>query len=186
MNTFEIERDKVVSKLFYNRTIPEPKPNWQDKSCPIVKHYHKWEFFNQNKSCGAQLKQGNFFLYENWLSEGKPDAVITYPRIGIYLHSLVCDQTLEIEWVDYRRTIEHNSIINYKSEYAGKKYDSVTDVSEIPSKINSIILWSDSMLVYGIWDRMPDWKTLRRSYENTWWYHKTTEEKRDSRIDMIL
>ena len=44
----------------------------------------------------------------------------------------------------------------------------------------------DYHLIYGVWDRLPDWKTLRRHYENTWWFHRPIEEKRDIRLDSIL
>ena len=46
--------------------------------------------------------------------------------------------------------------------------------------------WQDYLLYYGVWDRLPDWKVLKRHYEQTWWFHRSKEDKRDINIDRIL
>jgi len=49
----------------------------------------------------------------------------------------------------------------------------------IQSQIQRLILWHDSMDIYGVWDKMPTWKELRVAYEKTIWFGMSIEEKRD-------
>jgi hypothetical protein len=95
---------------------------------------------------------------------------------------LPCDQTIEVEWVDYRRTWEWNTKYDY--EYDGKPYKNY--IGELPTEIERLPLWDDSLLVYGVWDTMPNWKQLRQAYERTWWFHRTTDELRDLQLNRIL
>jgi len=58
-------------------------------------HYNKYNFMNV-----TAMKPGDIFLYEFVKGD-----LVTYPRIGIYLNIIPIDQTIEVEYVDYRRTI---------------------------------------------------------------------------------
>lgn len=146
-------------------------------------HFDKYNFLDAN----SPSKMGQFFLYEKLLdgrykSNIAHDHELFYPKLGLYLNSLPCDQTIEIEWVDYRRTWESN--MGYDFEYEGKKYqrfiyDNVTEIERLP-------IWHDYLLVYGVWDTMPNWRQLRQAYERTWWFHRTTDELRDLQLDRLL
>jgi hypothetical protein len=134
------------------------------------KHFRKWNFFDTEFIIN---KPGKVFLFEKYES-----GTISYPKIGIYLNSIPCDQTVEIEWYEVRRTWEYNS----KYEVDGKKYD----FCYLNSVISSMPIWNDYLLIYGVWDSIPDWKTLRKYYERTWWFHRSVEEQRDIDISRIL
>jgi hypothetical protein len=54
------------------------------------------------------------------------------------------------------------------------------------SQIQRLILWHDSIDVYGVWDKMPSWKELRVAYEKTIWFGMSIEEKRDRKLRAIL
>lgn len=127
------------------------------------------------------VRPGQFFLYEKIL-----EGVVwhlTYPKLGIYLNELPCDQTIEIEWFDVRRSWEHRKPCKGTTIH-GKEYDAFA--SDQPSEISRLILWSDCMNVYGVWDKMPGWKELRRAYEKTIWFHLSDQEKRDRNLSGIL
>lgn len=132
----------------------------------------KWTF----ETCGQ------LFLYEKGIQSVTKSVTITYPKIGIFLNSTICDQTLEIEWAHYRRTWEYNK--KFKYTYKDKEYTS--EFRNIDTRVEQMILWQDDLHVYGVWDKLPDWKELRKSYEKTWWYHRTTEQNRDFQIQRIL
>jgi len=127
------------------------------------------------------LRTGQFFLYEKLVDGAMPH--LTYPKLGIYLNELPCDQTIEIEWFDVRRSWEHRKPC-LGTTIHGKEYDAYA--CDRPSEISSLILWSDSMNVYGAWDSMPGWKELRRAYEKTIWFNLSEQEKRDRNLSSIL
>ena len=138
-------------------------------------------------SVHSPKKMGQFFLYEKLLdgrfnSSIPHDHQLFYPNLGIYLNSLPCDQTIEIEWVDYRRSWEWRTEYDY--EYEGKTYKNY--IGELPSEVERLPLWDDYLLVYGVWDSIPNWKQLRQAYERTWWFHRTTDERRDIQLDRLL
>ena len=141
------------------------------------KHYKKFSFFNNSPKI-----MGEFFLYESFICSHSHDNKILYPRLGVYLNSLPCDQTIEVEWVNYRKTWEWRT--EYKYSYNDKEY--LNYMAELPTEIERMALWSNSMLVYGVWNSMPNWKQLRQAYENTWWYYRTDDEKRDIQLNRIL
>ena len=96
---------------------------------------------------------------------------------------LPCDQTIEVEWFDVRRTWEFR-VPYIAMDIYGNEYDAY--VCDNPSEIKRIILWSDSMNVYGVWDSMPAWKELRRAYEKTIWFSTDEQIKRDRTLRSIL
>ena len=124
------------------------------------------------------VKTGQFFLYEKI-----EDDLLHYPKLGIFLNDLPCDQTIELEWFDVRRSWEYRQTYTATSvsgtEYKAHPYD-------LQSQIQRLILWHDSIDVYGVWDKMPTWKELRVAYEKTIWFGMSIEEKRDRKIRSIL
>lgn len=115
-------------------------------------------------------------------SQHKYVAKISYPKLGVYLNALPCDQTIEVEWVDFRRTWEWRCEYDYihnEQQFTGL-------VAELPTTINSLPLWGDSMLVYGLWDSKPDWKKIRQAYEKSWWFYRTQDELRNIQLDRIF
>lgn len=128
------------------------------------------------------VKSGQFFLYEKI-----EDDFLHYPKLGIYLNALTCDQALEIEWFDVRRRWEwHQTYELEYSDHDGVKRPFKAYVCDLPSEIKRLILWSDSMEVYAVWDKMPDWKELRRAYEKTIWFSMSDDDKRDRILNTIL
>jgi len=142
-------------------------------------HFKKYNFFDTV----TPTKMGQFFLYEKLLdgryrSNFPHDHELFYPKLGLYLNALPCDQTVELEWVDYRRTWE------WRTEYKGKKYQNF--IAECETEIQRLPMWHDYLLIYGVWDSMPTWYQLRQAYERTWWFHRTTDELRNLQLDRLL
>ncbi len=133
----------------------------------LDKHSTKYDFFK------SHIKPGQHFLYE--IVEGMGKHSISYPKLGIFLDSYPCDQTIEIEWALHRRTWEYNF-----------KFNEHCYVGEQRSELQYLILWSDEMLIYGIWDAKPNWKQLKQAYEKTWWFWRDSQELRDIQINRIL
>jgi len=149
------------------------------------KHCRKYDFIHGDIKSPNIM--GQYFLYES-LIDGRfksnmlHDLELHYPKLGVYLNSLPCDQTIEVEWVDYRRTWEWN--IEYDYNYQEKVYQNY--MAEIPTEIQRLPLWSDSLLVYGVWDSKPNWKQLKQAYEKTWWFHRSVEDLRDLQLERLL
>jgi hypothetical protein len=142
-------------------------------------HFDKWSFYDYDKTTKKPLNiTGQYFLYENLTSDKK----VYYPKLSIYLNSLPYDQTIGIECYDVRRSWEWRKEIKYTHE--GKDYSEF--VGERESIIQRHIQWGNYVMIYGVWDSRPDWKSLRRAYENSWWFHKTKKEKRNIKIDELL
>jgi hypothetical protein len=189
MNKEEILKSKIKSiyLLEEDKSLPlsgyiPPGVSVVDKKL-FTEHFKKYEFFNTE----SPNKMGQYFLYEKLLdgrlkSNTPHDHELFYPKLGVYLNGLPCDQTIEVEWVDYRRTWEWNTKYDY--EYDGKPYKNY--IGELPTEIERLPLWDDSLLVYGVWDSMPNWKQLRQAYERTWWYHRTNDELRDLQLNRLL
>jgi len=169
----------------YNKYIREEYNKYDrfvnSDSDEFTKHFNKWNFFDYENVLNVSLEEpGQIFLYEiSYQSK-----VVSYPKIGIFLNYLPCDQTLEVEWMNRRRSWEYNR--KYKWNFRDLERDYLfSDLSSIHS-IRSIPQWNDYILIYGVWDRLPDWKTLKKHYEYTWWFHKTIDEKRNLSINRIL
>lgn len=154
----------------------------------FTNHFKKYEFLNTTNP----NKMGQYFLYEKLLdgrykSNAPHDHELFYPKLGMYINALPCDQTIEVEWIDYRRTWEWN----LKFDYEVKDKDGVPKIyqnyfGELSTEIERLPLWSDYLLVYGVWDTMPNWKQLRQAYERTWWFHRTTDELRNIQLNRLL
>jgi hypothetical protein len=176
-----IEEDKSLP-IDMQFTKSSPGVSVVDKKL-FTEHFKKYEFFNTDNP----NKMGQYFLYEKILdgrykSNAPHDHELFYPKLGVYINGLPCDQTIELEWVDYRRTWEWN--LEYDYEYDGKPYKNY--IGELPTEIERLPLWDDYLLVYGVWDSMPNWKQLRQAYERTWWFHRTSDELRDLQLNRLL
>lgn len=158
------------------------------------KHFKLWNFFDYDDTLerldGVNAKSvrfvspGKVFLYEKLISDYTTGEKLYYPKIGLYLNSLPCDQTVEVEWIDWRRTWEYNR--NY--EWMGDKgeVENTGDFSLLPTQVHTLPIWHDYLLIYGVWDKLPSWKELRKYYERTWWFHKTIQDNRDIKINQLI
>jgi hypothetical protein len=176
-----IEEDKSLP-IGVQFTKNSPGVSVVDKKL-FTDHFEKYEFFKVN----SPNRMGQYFLYEKLLDgrykSNKPhDHQLFYPKLGVYINSLPCDQTIEVEWVDYRRTWEWR--LEYDYQHEGKDYKNY--MGELPTEIERLPLWNDYLLIYGVWDSMPTWKQLRQAYERTWWFHRTTDELRNLQLDRLL
>lgn len=129
------------------------------------------------------VKAGQFFLYEIIDDSNN----LYYPKIGILLNNLPCDQTFEVEWVEHRRNWEWRveiDVENTDADGVTKKFSNL--VGEYPTMMRKLILWDDQMKVYGAWYGLPDWKELKRAYEKTIWFSTTKEEMRERKLKSVL
>lgn len=164
--------EEITKKKFKEITLS--KTDYLLLESKMGKHLNKYDFFDTV----TPKIQGQHFLYQSFTGFRKSDdsyITISYPRLGTYLNAYPCDQTIEIEWVDHRRTWEWNFNI---SEYCF--------VAEDRAELQYMPLWGDQMAVYGVWDNMPDWKQLRQAYEKSWWFYRDDSELRDIQLNRIL
>ena len=149
--------------------------NYEDKI--FMDHVNKWNFYSSKFT--ALLEPGIKFLYEYVDEEDN----LHYPQIGMFLHSTSDHQTIDLEFVVARRSFEKKKTFKYKSN--GKVLD-VPYINYRSRITNLVTLSTESFLIYGAWYKLPDWKTLRNHYENTWWFHKTIVQKRNIKVNSIL
>jgi hypothetical protein len=189
-NDYEKYVKEIYSKFDKFQIIEEENKEFN-------KHFKLWNYFDYDDTLerlDGQIQKkfislntpGKVFLYEKLISEAYSGSnqKLYYPKIGIYLNSLPCDQTVEVEWVDWRRTWEYNK--NY--EWVDNKGETKSngDFSYLPTQVQSLPIWHDYLLIYDVWDKLPDWKVLKKAYQRTWWYHKTIQDKRDIMINQII
>jgi hypothetical protein len=146
-------------------------------------HFDKYNFFDTVKP----TKIGQFFLYEKLIdgrykSNVPHDHQLFYPKLGLYLNALPCEQTVELEWVDYRRTWEWQA--EYEYEHEGKTFSNY--IAECETEIQRLPMWHDYLLIYGVWNTMPNWQQLKQAYERTWWFHRTKDELRNLQLNRLL
>lgn len=173
------EYEKFI-KSAYNKV--DKKIEIQDSNNEFRDHVNKWDFFNydetskkiDNIDLGIVSDPGKIFLYELVEKGTNNNSILYYPKIGIFANCIPCDQTVELEFFNYRRNWEFN-----------KKYDEKYLFGYLPTQIQNIVLWNDDILIYGVWDSLPNWKILKKYYERTWWYKKTIQQKRNIIITQI-
>ena len=146
-------------------------------------HIKKFDFFTTKSPSVI----GQFFVYEILYDlrnskDSKYDTELTYPKLGIYVNSLPCDQTIEIEWIDIRRTCEWKLLYDYNHGIT----TSQSYLAESPTSIKTLPLWHDMMLVYGLWNSKPSWKEIRTAYQKTLWFSRETPELRDIKLNSLL
>ena len=159
------------------------------------KHFKLWNYFDYDDTLerldGVVAKStklwtpGKVFLYEKLITDYTTgQKKLYYPKIGLYLNSLPCDQTVEVEWVDWRRTWEYNRTYEWTNDKGEIK--TTGDFSLLPTQVQSLPIWHDYLLIYGVWDKLPSCKELRKHYDRTWWFHKTIQDKRDITINKLI
>ena len=124
---------------------------------------------------------GKFFLYEK-LVKDKDVYNISYPKLGLFIDTYLLDMAIEAEWVDVRRSWEYK--VEYEYQHNGNTFTNY--VCEDKNELQSFIIWTNQLYVYGAWDVKPSWKELRQAYEKTLWYGKSVEEQRDLNLKRIL
>lgn len=181
--SFVKEKYQKVDKF---QTIEKDSPEFH-------KHFHTWGFYEYNDTLvkidgvtrdDISLTPGKLFLYEKFISNYSKTRQIFYPKIGIYLNMLPCDQTVEVEWSDYRRTWEYHKKYEWIDKTTGEVKKS--DFTYLSTQVNSLPIWDDDLLIYGVWDKLPNWKELKKHYERTWWFHKTIQDKRDIMLNNLI
>jgi len=146
------------------------------------KHYKRYGFYEQHDRLNHR-NFGMYFLYELAMhSSDLKGTKLHYPKLGLYINELPCDQTTEVEWIDYRRTWEWRT--EYKYTHNDKEYNNY--ICDLPTEIQRLPIWFDGILVYGAWNTMPNWQQLKQAYERTWWFYRTEDEKRDIQLNRLL
>lgn len=176
--------ERLIKSKYPTQELPVyHKENWKFNGFDL--NSREYEFLHSG------VKTGQFFLYEymEYRSDRKGGAhtLLHYPRVAIYLNNRLIDMALEIDFFNVRRSWE--SCRECKFTYTdndGAERIYTQYPSEIATGIESIILWDDSVNVYGVWDKLPGWKELRKAYEKTIWFSITVDEKRDRKIKSIL
>ena len=186
-NNYEKYVKKIYEKVDKHQFIEKDNQEFS-------KHFKLWNFFDDDTLEGLDgvdtksvrlWTPGKVFLYEKLISDYTTDQKLYYPKIGLYLNSLPCDQTVEVEWADWRRTWEYNSTYEWTNDKGEIK--NTGDFSILPTQVQSLPIWHDYLLIYGVWDKLPGWKELRKHYERTWWFHhKTIQDKRDITINQLI
>ena len=110
-----------------------------------------------------KVKVGQFFLYEATIKDH-----LYYPKLALFIKYGIIDVAVNAQFIDVERSWEWR--LEYEREY----------------KIKNLILWTDSMDVYGVWDKIPNWKELKVAYKKTIWFGKSKEDKRDIYLRSIL
>lgn len=124
---------------------------------------------------------GKYFLYETLIKRDNENYV-SYPKLGLFINTYLLDMAVEVEWVDVRRTWEYN--LEYSYEHKGQTF---TDLAaEIRSEFRHLVIWSDYLYIYGSWDVKPTYKELRPAYENTLWFGRSVQDKRDISLKRLL
>lgn len=129
-----------------------------------------------------KVNVGQFFLYEATI-----DDYLHYPKLALFLKYGFVDMAVDVYYLDVERSWEWR--LEYEMEYNDngelKKYK-ISPAEEEGVETKNLILWDDSMDVYGVWDKMPTWKELRVAYQKTIWFSKSKEDKRDQFLRTIL
>jgi hypothetical protein len=170
---------QLIASKYPTLELPDYKKNdWKINGFDLKNK--EYEFLHSG------VKTGQFFLYEymeyNSDRKGGEHTLLHYPRIAIYLNSRLVDMALEIDFFNVRRSWEGRR--EYDLTYKDKSYRQYP--SELFTGIENVILWDDSVNVYGVWDKLPNWKELKRAYQKTIWFSKTIEDKRDQYLSNIL
>lgn len=176
---FEQYRDYLIRSRRKYQEVPDKKdPDYLQ----FQKHFKKNNFFDSNHTVS---EQGKLFLYEKFHHSGpgevpeqwKGKKVVSYPRVAMYVNSLSVDQTIELEYIDIERSWSSKTFTYEGEEFFFFDYHTTIDRT---------IIWYDDIFVYGSWDKLPDWKELRKHYEKTWWFRQTKQEKRNRIINSII
>lgn len=128
------------------------------------------------------VKVGQFFLYEATINDH-----LYYPKLALFVKYGIIDMAVNAQFIDVERSWEWK--LEYEQEYKdfkGEKMIAKVNPAEDDAEIKNLILWNDSMDVYGAWDKMPTWKELKVAYQKTVWFSRSIEDKRDIYLRSIL
>lgn len=135
-----------------------------------------WKPFEKNEIYKYDLKFGDFFLYQIADKNG-----ISYPKLAIFVKYMMCDQALELQYVDKPRTWMYN--VKFLSN---PELDIKMPVSERATEFSYHIEWDDIMFIFGQWSHQPTWKELRQAYERSIWFYKSQDWYREQQLKRLL
>lgn len=171
-------------ELYESRCKKIPIPSY-DQS--IEHRFFNGIDLNDNKRADfvygdIDVKVGQFFLYEATINDH-----LYYPKLALFVKYGIIDMAVNAQFIDVERSWEWK--LEYELEYKdfkGEKMIEKVNPAEDDAEIKNLILWNDSMDVYGAWDKMPTWKELRVAYKKTIWFSRSIEDKRDIYLRSIL
>lgn len=126
------------------REPPKPLPAWSDV---LVE-----EFYKKNSYMAFKLKQGEFFLFQEFSSRNGNDEM-SRPVLAMCVEFDVYDQAGVIRYIEFPRTWEEKRL--------GHRRTSV---------IRETVLWDTSMYVFASWVGKPGWKEILAAYRTTFYY----------------
>ena len=138
--------------------------------------------FSAYESGHVILEFGDVFLFET-ICDSHSKSILKYPEIGVFVKYNIYDQALVTEYVTKNRTWMDR--VKYNSN-PDPKYNYWMPISDRVSEVVDFVEWSDSIYIYGKWDKMPGWKELKKSYQKTMWFHKTEEEIIDLKLRTLI
>ena len=127
-----------------------------------IPSFIKSEEFNEESTwrlLTKNLKFGDFFLYQT-----VDDKTMSYPKIGVFSTYDIADQALEYRFMSPVRTWQWN--LQRKNE---KYY--------IDSYLISEYDWTKYIYIFKVWKQMPDWKELKKTYYNTFYFRLDRQSK---------
>jgi len=170
--TWEKKYKKVYDKFNYTKPYIESESE--------IKECKKYGVIGGKDTT---LSFGDWFLFEiieiKYI-DGENKSFLCYPKLAIFMGYLPCDQTLEVEYVEYKKTWEDRLCCSDNSPEENEF------LFHSSPKTKSHIEWNDTMFVYGMWKSKPNWKELKESFVKTKWYHKDKNAVRQLRLNNLL
>lgn len=171
-------------ELYESRCKKIPIPSY-DQS--IEHRFVNGVDLNNNKNTDfvygeLNVKVGQFFLYEATINDH-----LYYPKLALFIKYGIIDMAANVQYVDVERSWEWR--LEYEQEYKDFKGETIIskiNPAEDHAEIKNLILWDDSMNVYGAWNKIPTWKELKVAYQKTIWFSRSIEDKRDIYLRSIL
>lgn len=141
------------------------------------KYYHQYSPWSKNYQFPSF---GQIILFQR-ISDNKQ----YYPQIALFIDVLPCDMAHEFHYVYRNRTWMNNNF--YERTISSDSMTYETHYWEHGYAVNSLISWgSSNILIFGVWDKLPGWKEIRRSYEKTAWWGLKKDIVRDRLIDSLI
>lgn len=147
------------------------------KESPNSSYYNPFKKYEILGGEDTSLKFGDWFLYEteDHVEGHKIETrVLNYPKLAIFSKYIPCDQTVELEFIEYPKS------------WHDRLYSKYNFLTYYPAQIKSHIEWDDAMWIYGKWDSKPNWKQMKKAFRKTQWYHRDKHELRDIRLKELL
>ena len=153
------------NKIFDSVPLPSYIP---EKDLDIDKS--KYRDFDYNS-----LKYGKHFLFQTvafHVVDGIQKYEMSKPILGTFIEYGVVDQAIEYKFICPPRTWELNHRHN-------NKFGENKDISlyDLDVKVETVLEWSQFIFIFGIWDKFPDWKEMKTSMKETFYYRLSRKEK---------